>query len=71
MDTPELDRAIVAGENATDITWKGDVRAFSRALIRELFTNLQPPADATCYERDLWADTIAAVLRTAGLEGEG
>jgi hypothetical protein len=70
----QLDRAIDAAKRqltAQSIRDAGWDFAFARALIRELFTNLQPPADATCYERDMWEDTIATILRTAGLEGEG
>jgi len=70
--TPELDRAIeVADRRGFPRYTQEQKRRHARALIRELFINLQPPADATDYERDLWIDTIAAVWRRAGLEGEG
>ena len=60
MDTPELDRAIVVAQERVFNNQERVVdpldRTYARALIRELFTNLQPPAE---------------ILRAAGLEGEG
>lgn len=74
-DLVALDRAIRAYNKAYDVPddWPirdADREAF-RAGVAELFDNLQPPADATDYERDMWEDTLATILRTAGLEGEG
>ena len=72
--TPELERAILETRKKLKWTTESSVtemeRTYARALIRELFANLQPPADATCYERDMWEDTLATILRTAGIEPE-
>lgn len=76
-----LDRAIVEGRKAEAKTLTFvmfDVnrpvfafeRTYASAVIRELFANLEPPADATCYERDMWEDTLATILQTAGIEGD-
>ncbi|MCA3080555.1 MAG: hypothetical protein ING71_17405 [Rhodocyclaceae bacterium] len=69
-DNTTLDAAIEAAENDVDITWKGDMRAFSKALIAHLFTNLEPPEGATCYEVDLFNDAKRALLKAAALEVE-
>ena len=70
-NTPELDRAINAADHKVkELYDQKQKRRHARALIRELFDNLQPPADATDYERDMWEDTLATILRTAGIEPE-
>ncbi len=72
-NTPELDRAINAADHKVkELYDQKQKRRHARALIRELFANLRPPADATDYERDIWTDTIAEIKRRAGIvEGEG
>lgn len=66
--TADLDRAIaVADHKVKELYDQKQKRRYARALIRDLFTNLQPPDDATCYERDMWRDTLNEILRRAGI----
>jgi hypothetical protein len=76
-DTPELYAAIDAAMEAVDITWNGDIRAFSRALIGKLIESLEEPAMPPVVAVQLMGlnafslgckRTIAQLKRLAGIE---
>ncbi|MFN8996094.1 MAG: hypothetical protein ACK5X3_20840 [Pseudomonadota bacterium] len=69
--TPELDRAIgvaLEAHKMSPAALNDQMRGFVRNIVAELFTNLEPPEGATCYEVDLFNDAKRAVLKAAGLE---
>ena len=70
--TPELDRAIQAGNKAVKIAAFGsvcDARTYARALILELWRDFPP---LVIHSPDQAVEIVRAeFLRRAGLEGEG
>ena len=68
--TTTLDAAIDAAENKVDITWKGDMRAFSKALISKLLEGMEKPDWFTTDEDCGWDAALDDLRRMAGLEYE-
>jgi hypothetical protein len=70
MTDTTLDAAIEAAMDKVDITWKGDMRAFSKALIAKLIEGMEPPAWFSVEEDSGFDFALTEIRRRAGLEVE-